>query len=447
MARIALKGEENICHASISASGSLLATVTKAELKLFSLKPEQEGNREILAVHKIVTTGEVTAKMVKFSPDEKWLVVADHANIVNVINVSEFIQRGNFLGRKELHRVNRDPYANGSLGLYKRTINRIEFSPDSRMLVVSDLSGYLDSWILREESKPVKANGTTNHRHDSSHSEESDSSESDADLQTDGPKWKLNPATSKLPKLDSLPIVVSFRRKLPATSSIEKFSSVQYDLLVVTSQHHLWELDLLSGSLSEWSRRNPTSSLPDEFRSLRDRAMGSFWGSDGWWWIYGSTWLFGLNVTVDHVGVKAETTSNSVIESTNNYRKRKRGVDGAGGSIKKDVLEGLVALRDESDTDSQPNGNVSSSKMEIDEEDEEEEEDYAEALVAGLRGGEMARVEGDGRPTWFLTLKYRPILGIVPVGQEEGKPVEVVLVERPIWDLNLPPRFEKIQDR
>ena len=175
--------------------------------------------------------------------------------------------------------------------------------------------------------------------------------------------------------------------------------------------------------------------------------MGSFWGSDGWWWIYGSTWLFGLNVTVDHVGVMAETTSNSVIESTNNYRKRKRGVDGAGGSIKKDVLEGLVALRNESDTDSQPNGNVSSSKMEIDEEVEEEEEDYAGALVAGLRGGEMARVEGDGRPTWFLTLKYRPILGIVPVGQKEGKPVEVVLVERPLWDLNLPPRFEKIQDR
>jgi U3 small nucleolar RNA-associated protein 4 len=446
LARIALKGEENISYTSISSSGSLLATATTAELKIFSLKQEQDGGKESLTVQKLVTTSEVSSKLVEFSPDEKWIAVVTHANTVEVINTNEFIQRGNFLGRRELRRVKRDSASDGPLGLYKRTINRITFSPDSAMLVVSDISGYLDSWVLLEETKPVKVNGTTNHNHDSSDSEESESEESDVESQADGPRWKINPATTKLPKLDSQPLVLSFRRHWPGTSSVENSPSTPYDLLVLTSQHHLWELDLISGSLTEWSRKNPTSSLPDEFRALLDRAMGSFWGSDGWWWIYGSTWLFGINVTVDHIRGGTEATSNSVIEATNSDRKRKRGADGAGGKTKKDSLEGLVSLADESDTEAQINGTVSSDKMDIDQEDEEE--DFGTTLIGGLRGGEIGKGEDGGdRPKWFMALKYRPILGIVPVGQENGKPVEVVLVERPIWDLNLPPRFEKIQDR
>ena len=43
---------------------------------------------------------------------------------------------------------------------------------------------------------------------------------------------------------------------------------------------------------------------------------------------------------------------------------------------------------------------------------------------------------------WWHTFKYRPILGIVPVsGDDTAHAPEVVLVERPSWDLDLPPRF------
>jgi U3 small nucleolar RNA-associated protein 4 len=54
-------------------------------------------------------------------------------------------------------------------------------------------------------------------------------------------------------------------------------------------------------------------------------------------------------------------------------------------------------------------------------------------------GGEVAEVEQ--KASWWHTFKYRPILGMVPVSGEQGQPLEVVLVERPSWDLDLPPRF------
>lgn len=42
------------------------------------------------------------------------------------------------------------------------------------------------------------------------------------------------------------------------------------------------------------------------------------------------------------------------------------------------------------------------------------------------------------------TFKYRPILGVVCVGEgdgEEGEGIEVAVVERPIWEADLPPRY------
>jgi U3 small nucleolar RNA-associated protein 4 len=50
------------------------------------------------------------------------------------------------------------------------------------------------------------------------------------------------------------------------------------------------------------------------------------------------------------------------------------------------------------------------------------------------------------RENWWHTFKYRPILGIVPIG-DRSTPLEVVLVERPPWDLDLPPKFVGSHER
>jgi len=63
----------------------------------------------------------------------------------------------------------------------------------------------------------------------------------------------------------------------------------------------------------------------------------------------------------------------------------------------------------------------------------------------------LVKKEGEGqRLNWWCTYKYRPILGLVTIDQDmeirddeyDGKSgLEVVLVERPMWDVDLPPRF------
>jgi U3 small nucleolar RNA-associated protein 4 len=52
----------------------------------------------------------------------------------------------------------------------------------------------------------------------------------------------------------------------------------------------------------------------------------------------------------------------------------------------------------------------------------------------------------DGTPQWWHTYKYRPIMGIVPIGtgnfeSGESSGLEVALIERPEWELNLPSRY------
>ncbi|KAL3958489.1 hypothetical protein ACCO45_006651 [Purpureocillium lilacinum] len=46
----------------------------------------------------------------------------------------------------------------------------------------------------------------------------------------------------------------------------------------------------------------------------------------------------------------------------------------------------------------------------------------------------------DERKKWWITYKYRPILGVVPVNRAD-QPLEVALVERPTWDVDMPDRY------
>jgi U3 small nucleolar RNA-associated protein 4 len=58
----------------------------------------------------------------------------------------------------------------------------------------------------------------------------------------------------------------------------------------------------------------------------------------------------------------------------------------------------------------------------------------------GVESGEVMEQQKRSDP-WWHTFKYRPILGMLPIGPSAGQALEVVLVERPSWDLDLPARF------
>ncbi len=88
---------------------------------------------------------------------------------------------------------------------------------------------------------------------------------------------------------------------------------------------------------------------------------------------------------------------------------------------------------------------------------EDDDSDGSEPGQSGDEGDGVAGVTGK-EPTqprrWWCTHKYRPILGMVPLEShgvvdddaEEGvedkyPPLEVALVERPAWDLELPAQY------
>lgn len=86
--------------------------------------------------------------------------------------------------------------------------------------------------------------------------------------------------------------------------------------------------------------------------------------------------------------------------------------------------------------------------------EEEEDEDVASsssALLRLRRGAEHAAKEeeeeqrkGEKSKPYWGTYKYRPILGIVPIGGDDGgksSGVEVALVERPMFEVELPGRY------
>ncbi|KAK4964414.1 U3 small nucleolar RNA-associated protein, partial [Elasticomyces elasticus] len=82
---------------------------------------------------------------------------------------------------------------------------------------------------------------------------------------------------------------------------------------------------------------------------------------------------------------------------------------------------------------------------------DEEMDDVAEDESDEKLAREDSNTSGDGAvgtrkkvESWWHTYKYRPILGMVPISVADGSEgqddaVEVVLVERPIWDIRIRP--------
>jgi U3 small nucleolar RNA-associated protein 4 len=67
-------------------------------------------------------------------------------------------------------------------------------------------------------------------------------------------------------------------------------------------------------------------------------------------------------------------------------------------------------------------------------------------------GGKSAKgkgKKGEAKPSDWHTFKYRPIMGVVLIGEGEregGVGPEVAVVERPAWEAGLPGRWEGEQE-
>ena len=478
------------------------------------------------------------ARLVQFSPDRRWLLIIRPDSSIEIHRITGDKETKSILLPEKSVRLKRLPRPaaksdvwHGSLGNYERTICRVAFSSDSRILAVGDLSGFIDSWVLEgHEDLAQEAEAAMN---GADKSESSDSEDWDADEEKHptviyGQHWIRNPAAALIPNLRSAILVLTFRPSYPATHALTNGNVAIHPtrhnprphshdlpngedrLLAITSKQQLYELEILAGRLSDWSRRNPTTSFPQKFRENRERAMGAVWDvnkAKQRIWVYGNTWLwmFDLSRDLSPSTAQAQDAQEPVYNGGSPVKKRKRsmGADvandtsqeartrgtGAGSRIqdaelgpgigrKMRIIQGAEAKRTEL-VDLVPEQHSASENDDDDVADYGALDDLRRSIKGELQGNEIDAISKGGEqtngtsdlipaedqesPPYWNTYMYRPILGIVPLSDKQsgaevgeeiysddadegGNRLEVALVERPFEDLDLPPRYHGDQE-
>lgn len=480
LGRILIKGESNITSASISKDGSVLVVSTVSAIKAFHLTTSTTAKDE-LKIRKIEVPTAIEnsgATLVQISPNGQWLCWIQEGTKVlmaRVIrdNTSDDLQISLQSRPAKLTRLRRDipKYVRlGGLGSYDRRITHIAFSPDSNILATADLAGYVDTWIMREGSLQNGANSAKDGDASSASSDTSDSEEEKEEEDSDsGPRWIRNPKATLFPKLSQSPVVLSFSDiALGPSLRGEDGGEDDYILLAATTASRIYTFHPLQGSLTKWSRRNTAWKLPEEIRSTRDLIKGAVWQGSRVW-MYGVSFVFMLDISVDF-------TEEETAVSEKRSRKRKRGLDSGAGSkteaghvlvpqhvrisLAEDGKKGEWVDVEMADADASTNG---TGRDDYDEEGEETDGGELQKLrdreLQAQKDGGASVEEGQHRK-WWHTYKYRPILGVVSLGVSEehrangigggkkGKkdinvhpPLEVALVERPKWDVDMPARY------
>jgi U3 small nucleolar RNA-associated protein 4 len=490
VARLALQGEENITSVSISQDGGLLAVSTISTVKLFQLIRPLTETGASLRIRKVNMPSTTGAKTVRLSANGKWLSAisaTDDIQLVRIVRTNDVNDAPRALSKlQHLQRLDRDivqeSQLRGSSASYGRSIAHAEFSMDSNVFAVVDLAGYVDTWVVEgHEDSTAPEVDIDEPAGDVTNDDESDDEDSEQREQIVflGQHWIQNPSGHLIPRLDSTPVLLSFQpqpddseqpqpngnpavhptRHNPHPHSHE-LPRTEYRLLLVSAEHQLYLFDIMAGRLTEWSRRNPPSSYPREYQQLDLPAKGCVWdvcGAQQRIWLYGEKWLFMFDLTKDFSMSEGDMGASSRKRKRNGHKQN----SGAGDAISHNDAP-VTKMRKFDSNKSIEAGKAQWTNIDapapINTDDEDEIEESSQPLATlrrgNIRDGEQANghgVNGDAdgeamdqqkrRDSWWHTFKYRPILGMLPIGNSATQGLEVVLVERPPWDLDLPPRF------
>ncbi|KAI0422590.1 WD40-repeat-containing domain protein [Xylaria grammica] len=484
LARILIKGEANITSASINADGSLLIVSTTSDIKAFHLRPRHGTLWDELKVSKVDLEERTTAlgaTRTLISPDGQWVCLVQVGGAVSLLRIdptSDPSEKPIVHPRAvHLQRIRRQipkHHAMGGLGHYDRTITQAAFSPDSQMLAVADLAGYIDTWVLGHQPRKLQSreNGTSNANGEAASDDGSSDNDSDEDDEVieGGARWRQNPNNSLIPRLHAAPTVLSFSNHIPSkTTTADGHETDDYTLLAVTSKPQVLLIHPTLGSLASWSRRNPISRFPPEFNDIRDLVKGALWSGDRVW-LYGDTYLLMIDTTQDlaETAYEGRVTGSELVAKG---RKRKRGPDSGAGNkitigaagptkvlrhVQGEEVEELPIDGPVLDPMDEDDASQAAGDSESDESDDEVQGELA--LLRDTQGKTTQESQPSQGPAFWYTFKYRPILGIVPLGngienQENGdsaggalegtkpKPLEVALVERPLFEMDLTDRY------
>ena len=429
-----LKGDSNITWASINPEGTLLFVSTATDVKAFRLQhqdPEKPADVEITSIELPSKLSHLGASRIQLSPNGQWLCVVQDGARVQMASIQHESEGSVSVRLQRLSRLRRHTpryILNGGLGSYDRSITQVTFSADSKMLATADLAGYIDTWLLHDLAGNQQ-NGNAEADDDASDaSSDSDSSEGeDEDADANG-RWERNPNAKLLPKLPTAPVVLSFSDHIPDDSADD------YVLAAITSSWNVLAFHPQQGSLTPWSRRHPRKALPPPVQDLLDLPKGVVWqGSRAW--IYGVSFLLMLDMGQDLPKSDGDAT-NGEVALQGMKRKRTGRTTGAGGKMERESLAPHQVRRH--------GANDEWEDIDVADAPADQDSDSDEAMT----DGELSRLRANGtsevavaeeRKKWWITYKYRPILGMMPL--ESDSAFEVALVERPTWDVEMPETY------
>ena len=478
LATLRLSGAEHIQSAQISHGGSLIVASTASGVRVFQLRRVISNGKLSLRTRPIElppTLGNFGARHVAFSEDGKWLlsIRLDSTILLAKILSSEDPKERPTIHSKivRLSHKSRKQDTKG-LGDYSKNISSCVFSSDSRVLAVADLSSSIDAWTLEGQEDLTYSSSDDEKSDTSSNSSDTDSDSDDEELDSPiihGQRWTRTPQDNTFPRLDSAILALTFRPPTHPQPHVDNASihphatrhtphplahtppPTSTSLVAITASHSLIELDILTGKLTPWSRRNPSSLLPPDFTRIRDRVMGVFWDTshDGQrLWMYGPRWMYMLDLAHDLPGPVTEekqATKTSLADqqssSPGNKRKRRashahtnRGT-GAGGHLKTNDRSAIgydsFAVKYKGTGDDEAMEIVElENRMEPASDDDDDGSIQNNALVrlrrgtddqAGQRGRDIEMqdpqpktLKAEGKPvvTHYYTHHYRDIFGV-----------------------------------
>lgn len=445
---IVIMGDSNITSATVSSDGTLLVVSTAIDVKAFCLKHKDPAKPSDVQVTSVELPRNLTclgASLLKLSPNGRWLCLVQEGSRVVVADTQPGCEGSGLnttpIKLQQMKRLRREiarHITNGGLGRYDRTVTQADFSPDSEMLAVADLAGYVDTWILRGPRQGPEDG-------DDAASSSDGESEDGQDAVDSHTRWTRNPKAALIPKLPSAPAVLSFSDSITVTTGLEGDASGDYILAAITSNWHVLAFHPRRASLTAWSRRHARTYLPAAIQDLLDLAKGIVW-QDSRMWVYGVSFLFMLDMSQDLR--KTITDGGAPADSQvalGAKRKRTGLTTGAGGVNEKENLT-PHKVRRHGDDEQFEDMDAGKAPRE-DESGGEDELPVADGELSRLRNGNAEAgesVETVGtcaeRKSWWITYKYRPILGMVPLNAAD-QPLEVALVERPMWDMEMPERY------
>lgn len=435
---IVVKGDSNIASATINDEGTVLVIATSTDVKAFSLshdEPERPADVDVSSLSLPSSLTESGATRIQLSPDGKWLSMVQNGSRVVVAELDLTNEDSIVISSQKLGRLTRKIpryITNGGLGSYERNITHLAFAPDSAMLAVADLAGYIDTWILGSTARP----STNGDGPEDASSDDSDSEDEQSGNAKNSSQWIRNPKAKLLPKLPATPVALSFSEEISKTEGSED----DYTLVAVTSAWNILAFHPLEGSLTPWSRRHPGKALPAPVQDLLDLAKGIIWQGSRLW-IYGVSFLFMLDMSQDLPFASADKDGANGQQLQLGKRKRTGHTSGAGGRMEHEGLKPQQIFKHTDDK---------WQNVDVDRHVSDNDEDGSDDDMPDAEDGELTKLRNNaadkakqvtledssegGRKKWWITYKYRPVLGVVPL-QTKGDNLEVALVERPMWDV------------